>query len=127
MPTTKPTTKRIAAALVADILSVLLFTAVGRRNHAEGLTIGGIAETAWPFVTGTLIGWLVARAWRRPAAVAPTGVIVWFCTVAIGMALRKATSAGIATSFIVVATLATALLLLGWRTALRAVAARRRR
>jgi hypothetical protein len=40
---------------------------------------------------------------------------VWLCTVAIGMLLRKASSQGVAVSFVVVASLVTALLLLGWR------------
>jgi hypothetical protein len=79
------------------------------------MTITGVAETAWPFLTGTLLGWLATRGWRRPTAVIPTGVVVWLCTVAVGMALRKATGAGIALSFVAVATAATALLLLGWR------------
>jgi hypothetical protein len=50
--------------------------------------------------------------------VAPTGVVVWLCTVAVGMLLRKATSAGVAASFVVVASTVTALLLLGWRAVL---------
>ena len=74
-------------------------------------------STAWPFLTGTVVGWLVSRGWRRPTAVAPTGFVVWLCTVVVGMLLRKATSAGVAASFVVVATTVTALLLLGWRVA----------
>ncbi len=42
-------------------------------------------------------------------------------TVAVGMLLRKATSAGVAVSFVVVASAATAVLLLGWRVAVAAV------
>lgn len=128
MPTDEPgrdTRRRAGAALAADLACVLLFTSVGRRNHAEGLSLTGIAETAWPFLTGTLVGWLISRGWRRPAALVPTGVAVWLCTVAVGMALRKATGMGIAFSFITVATLATALLLLGWRAVLAGVARRR--
>jgi peptidoglycan/LPS O-acetylase OafA/YrhL len=103
------------AYLFVDVIAVLVFCAVGRRSHAEGLTIGGVATTAWPFLAGTAVGWLASRAWRRPTAVAPTGVIVWLCTAAVGMALRKASSAGVAASFVVVAASVTALLLLGWR------------
>ena len=110
-----------ALAAVADILGVLLFSTVGRRSHAEGLTVAGIADTAWPFLVGAAAGWLLSRAWRRPTAVAPTGVVVWLCTVAVGMLLRKATSAGVAVSFVIVATAATAVMLLGWRVALAAV------
>lgn len=105
------------AWLAVDVIGVLVFCAAGRRSHDEGLNITGIAVTAWPFLTGTVVGWLISRGWRRPAAVAPTGVIVWLSTVVVGMLLRKATSAGVAASFVVVATTVTALLLLGWRVA----------
>lgn len=114
-----PSLRSAAPALGADIVCVLAFTALGRRSHAEGVTFSGVAETAWPFLAGTLVGWLLSRAWQRPLAVAPTGLTVWISTVAIGMLLRKATGAGTATSFIVVATLVTGLLLLGWRTIAR--------
>ena len=104
-----------ALALLADLVCVVAFCAIGRRSHAEGLTVAGIAETSWPFLAGTAVGWLAARAWRRPLSLAPTGVLVWVCTVAVGMVLRTLSGQGVAVSFVVVASLATALLLLGWR------------
>ena len=106
------------AWLSVDVIAVLVFCAVGRRSHDEGLSITGLAATAWPFLAGTVSGWLVSRAWQRPTAVVPTGVVVWLCTVAVGMLLRKVSSAGVAASFVLVAALVTALLLLGWRAAL---------
>jgi hypothetical protein len=51
----------------------------------------------------------------------PTGVVVWLCTIIVGMLLRKAASQGVAASFVVVASLVTALLLLGWRAAARLI------
>ena len=111
-------TRRGLGWLGVDVACVLVFCAVGRRSHDEGLNAAGIATTAWPFLSGTGVGWLAARDWRRPTAVVPTGVVVWVCTVAVGMLLRKAASAGVAASFVVVASAATALLLLGWRAAL---------
>lgn len=113
------TRSRTPAALAADVVCVVVFCAIGRRSHAEGLTVAGVAETAWPFLTGTAAGWLLARAWRRPVALLPTGVVVWVSTVVIGMLLRKLTGQGTATSFIVVASLTTAALLLGWRASAR--------
>jgi Protein of unknown function (DUF3054) len=104
-------------ALATDVVCVVVFCTIGRRSHAEGLNVAGIAETAWPFLAGAGVGWLLSRGWRRPAAVVPTGLVVWLCTVVIGMLLRKATSGGTASSFVVVASLSTALLLLGWRAA----------
>ena len=107
------------APLVADVIGVLVFCAVGRRSHDEGLSVTGVATTAWPFLTGTVVGWLASRGWRRPTALVPTGVTVWLCTVVVGMVLRKASSAGVAASFVVVATSVTAVLLLGWRAVVR--------
>lgn len=103
--------------LALDVIGVLVFCAVGRRSHDEGLSIPGVATTAWPFLSGTVVGWLASRAWRRPTAVVPTGVVVWLCTVVVGMLLRKAGSAGVAASFVIVAASVTAVLLLGWRMA----------
>jgi hypothetical protein len=98
-----------------DVACVLVFCAIGRRSHDEGLNVASVAVTGWPFLSGTVLGWLVSQAWRRPTAVYPTGVAVWLCTVAVGMSLRKVTSSGVAGSFIVVAATVTAVLLLGWR------------
>jgi Protein of unknown function (DUF3054) len=103
------------AWLAVDVVGVLVFCAVGRRSHDEGLSATGVAATAWPFLTGTVIGWLASRGWRQPTAVVPTGVVVWLSTVVVGMVLRKVSSAGVAASFVVVAATVTALLLLGWR------------
>ncbi|BDY28640.1 DUF3054 domain-containing protein [Mycolicibacterium mageritense] len=113
-----------ALALLTDLVCVVVFCTIGRRSHAEGLTVSGIAETAWPFLTGTLVGWLVSRGWHKPTSLAPTGIAVWVATVAVGMLLRKATSATVAGSFIVVASLVTAALLLGWRAAFARVGRR---
>ncbi|BBY27404.1 DUF3054 domain-containing protein [Mycolicibacterium sediminis] len=107
--------RAVALALVADAACVLAFAAVGRRSHAEGLTVTGVLETAWPFLSGTALGWLIIRGWRNPSSVVPTGVAVWVATVVVGMALRRATSQGTAVSFVIVASLATGVLLLGWR------------
>jgi len=125
MPTAERSAARAAlVALLADVVCVLVFCAIGRRSHAEGITVGGVAQTAWPFLSGTAAGWLAARAWRRPASLAPTGIVIWVFTVAIGMLLRKVTSQGTAFSFVVVASLSTAILLLGWRLAARVLARR---
>ncbi|MCT7658906.1 DUF3054 domain-containing protein [Mycobacterium deserti] len=115
-------TRPAVVALATDIICVVVFCTVGRRSHDEGLNLVGIAETAWPFLAGTVVGWLLSRGWLRPTAVAPTGVTVWFCTVVVGMLLRKATGVGVATSFIVVASISTAVLLLGWRVGVRLMA-----
>lgn len=110
---------RAVSALGVDAVCVVAFCALGRRSHAEGLTVAGVAETAWPFLTGTAVGWLLSRGWRLPGALAPTGLTIWVSTVAVGMVLRKLTSAGVAPSFVVVASTVTGVLLLGWRALFR--------
>ncbi len=124
MPNPRSIRRTALFALAADAACVVLFTTVGRRNHDEGLSIAGIAETSWPFLTGAGVGWLLARGWRRPTAVTSTGLTVWVCTVAVGMLLRRATSEGTALSFVLVASLATGLLILGWRGVVAALSRR---
>ena len=121
MPTSERRT--VIAAFAADVALIALFAATGRRSHAEGVTAAGIADTAWPFIVGAATGWILSRGWRRPAAVAPTGVVVWIAAVTVGMLLRRLTGSGTAASFVLVATVVTGVLLLGWRV----LASRRRR
>ncbi|GMA26606.1 hypothetical protein GCM10025864_43650 [Luteimicrobium album] len=112
-------------AALADVVWVVAFAAIGRRSHDEHEGIAGVLATAWPFLVGVAVGWLVARAWRRPLALWPTAVAVWAATWAVGMLLRLATGQGIAPSFQVVAAVFLGLGLVGWR-ALAWVVARRR-
>jgi hypothetical protein len=116
-----------AGSAVADFCCVLLFVAIGRANHHDGGSLAGLWSTFWPFAAGTLIGLLAARFWRRPAAVLPTGVIVWLSTVAFGMILRVLAGQGTAATFIVVALAFLGLFQLGWRVAWRWLGAARRR
>ena len=117
-------TRPVALALVADAVCVVVFCTIGRRSHAEGLSVAGIAETAWPFLAGAGVGWLLSRGWRRPVTLAPTGIVVWVCTIVVGMLLRKATSQGVSPSVVVVASRVTAVLLRGWRGAAQLVSRR---
>lgn len=114
-------TRSAALAFLADVVCVVIFCAIGRRSHAEGITLAGVAHTSWPFLTGTVAGWALSRGWRRPTALNPTGLTVWVSTVVIGMLLRKASAQGVAVSFVIVASTVTAILLLGWRGAARLV------
>lgn len=108
-------------AMALDACCVLAFVVIGRASHASGETLGGIASTAWPFLAGLAIGWLAGRAWRRPLALAPAGVVAWLATVAAGMALRVVSGQGTAPAFIGVALVFLGLFLLGWRILARYV------
>ena len=105
----------LVRAAVLDMASVLVFVVIGRANHGDGEAVAGVASTAWPFLAGLAVGWLAARAWRRPAGLWPSGVTAWLGTVAVGMVLRVLAGQGTALSFIVVALVFLGLFLLGWR------------
>ncbi len=111
-----PLLRRPAAAFALDVVLVLGFAAVGRASHAETSPVLGAATTAWPFLVGTVVGWVVVRLRRKrwPLEVGP-GITVWFATVLFGMLLRLATGQGTALPFVAVATLTLAVLLIGWR------------
>ncbi|GAA1322048.1 DUF3054 domain-containing protein [Leucobacter albus] len=98
-----------------DAALVTVFAAIGRGSHAREATAAGLFETAWPFVAGLAIAWLLSLAWRRPAAPLRTGIPVWIGAVALGMLFRALSGQGTALPFVIVATLTLLLLLVGWR------------
>jgi hypothetical protein len=105
----------VRLAVVLDCCCVLLFVIIGRASHAKGESLGGIASTAWPFLTGLAGGWLAGRAWRRPFGLFPAGVGAWLGTFTGGMVLRVVSGQGTAVAFIGVALAFLGLFLLGWR------------
>ena len=106
---------RVAVAALADVVSIIVFVAIGRRNHDEGAAVDGIATVAAPFLISLAVGWFAARAWTRPMQVA-VAFIIWPITVALGMLLRNLVfDRGTALPFIIVATVVTGVFLIGWR------------
>ena len=117
-------TRRAVVAALADIVAIVVFVAIGRRNHNEGEAVDAIFTVAAPFLIALVLGWVAARAWRRPMQV-ETAFVIWPITVALGMVLRNLVfDRGTALPFIIVATVVTGVFLVGWRM-LAAVAERR--
>lgn len=117
-------TRRTVAAALADIVAIVVFVAIGRRNHNEGEAVDAILTVAAPFLIALAVGWIAARAWTRPMQV-ETAFVIWPITVAVGMILRNLVfDRGTALPFIIVATVVTGVFLVGWRM-LAAVAERR--
>jgi peptidoglycan/LPS O-acetylase OafA/YrhL len=98
-----------------DAACLTLFSAVGRRSHGEPFDPAGVLTTLWPFLAGLATAWLAGRLWRAPARVAPSGLVAWGGTLVLGMLLRVASRQGVQPSFVVVAAVVLAVLLLGWR------------
>ena len=101
------------AALLADVVVVLVFATVGRASHEEGLTLLGRGQVAWPFLVGTAAGLGWARTPTTTPARIKVGVRVWLLTLVVGMVLRRLTDAGTAASFVVVATVVLGVLFAG--------------
>lgn len=106
----------VAAALAADVAGVTAFVVAGRRTHADGDggLLDGVAGTAWPFLVALGVGWLLARAWRRPLALR-CGAVLWLSTVVLGLVLRGAAGGGLAPAFVAVTAAVLGLVLVGWR------------
>jgi hypothetical protein len=119
--TTRTNFRSVLIAAALDVVSVLVFVAVGRRNHDEGTAVGGVLEVAAPFLIALAIGWLVSLTWRQPMNLR-SGAIIWASTIVVGMILRNVIfDRGTATAFVIVATLFLGAVLLGWRAIARLV------
>jgi FtsH-binding integral membrane protein len=113
-------------SFVLDLVLVLAFVLIGRRSHDESDALTGILTTAWPFVSGLVLGWLVLVGFRWPFVTVLSGAVVTVVTVLVGMLLRHSSDQGVAVSFVIVATVVLAVFLIGWR-ALAILLAKRRR
>ncbi|MGC4962773.1 DUF3054 domain-containing protein [Gordonia sp. DT218] len=135
-----PTSKRslpMPATAVIDLVAVTVFVLIGRSSHEEGLAVVGVLQTLWPFAVGAAAGWSIAYVFShvrssdwfghdfRPEQIVPAGVVIWFCTVVVGMILRYLLHQGVAVSFIIVATISLGVFLIGWRAVAGFVARRR--
>lgn len=137
-------------AFLLDAVCVLAFAAGGRSSHEEAISLGGVAHTAWPFLVGLGVGWIVLLAAARRAgagtpAVAdaeagtpgrpdrdhvspvPAGVVLVLTSWALGMGLRLLTGQGASGAFPIVALAFLAVTLIGWRLVATLVSRRARR
>ena len=107
--------RQVRLAAIIDVVAVVAFVIIGRNNHDEGSALSGIVKVAAPFLIGLALGWLAARAWQSPIAVA-TGIVIWLVTIIAGLILRKISfGGGTALPFIIVASLFNLATLVGWR------------
>lgn len=108
--------RQATRAFLIDLVIVIAFVVIGRRNHDEGLSLGGLIGTLAPFLIALVLVWLLARIWREPISLR-SGVIVWIGTIMLGMVLRRfAFDDGTATAFVIVATVFVGAFTNGWRT-----------
>lgn len=116
--TPAPTSSALAPAL--DLLALLIFALLARLAHDDGSGFSVLRwlDTAWPFMLGAAIVWgiLLATGTRATGRALRTGVFVWLGSLVVGLGIWAIRNAAIPHwSFILVATLMSALLLFGWR------------
>ncbi len=109
--TTRPSRRAVITTAIVDVVAVVVFVAIGRRNHNEGTALSGILGVAAPFLIALGASWIGLRTWREPFNRASL-IATWVITVFVGLLLRRLVfDRGIATSFIIVATITLGVLL----------------
>lgn len=120
--------KKVGLLLAGDAAMLLLFAAIGRINHAEGMSVAAVIDTALPFI----IGWFAtgpftgaygkeAQGWSAPKA-AGAAAKSWAVALPVGHVIRAAGRGYLPPTPFLIASLGTTLVLLvGYRTAVAAV------
>lgn len=128
----------LAVTALLDLVAVTVFMVIGRLDHHHGFDPLNFLQSWWPFAVGAAAGWSISYVYSHVRSSEmlhhdfapdrmPTGVVVWVFAVAVGMVLRFILHQGVATSFIIVATCALAVLILGWRLVVAQLRRLRRR
>lgn len=108
-----------AGALVADASCVLLFVAIGARNHDSGGGLTGTLGIGVPFWIALAAAWALTPVRREPTSTRSM-TVVWVVTVAGGMLLRNVVFGdGTAPVFIAVTAVFLGATMAGWRALAR--------
>lgn len=103
--TTRHSQRAVITAAIVDVVAVVVFVAIGRRNHDEGTAISGVLSVAAPFLIALVVSWFGMRTWVEPFT-RTSWAATWIITVVVGLLLRRFVfDRGIATPFIIVATI----------------------
>jgi hypothetical protein len=109
--TTRLSQRALITTAIVDVLAVVVFVAIGRRNHDEGTAISGVLSVAAPFLIALIASWVGLRTWNEPYT-RRSWAATWAITVFVGLLLRRLVfDRGIATPFIIVATITLGVLL----------------
>ena len=109
--TTRLSQRAVITTAIVDVVAVVVFVAIGRRNHDEGTAISGVLSVAAPFLIALIASWVGLRTWNEPYT-RRSWAATWAITVFVGLLLRRLVfDRGIATPFIIVATITLGVLL----------------
>lgn len=105
---------RTTGAFALDAGLVLGFVTLSRLSHGQQIGPDGVFGTAWPFLVGLVIGWLLTRSWLGTLTFW-SAFGIFACTLAVGIAFRRLTFTGAQPSFVAMAFSVLSVLLMGWR------------
>ncbi len=109
--------------LVADLVAVVVFAAIGRASHGED-GLAGLVVTAAPFLAAALAAWATPWARSEPVSVR-AGFLTVGVTAVLGLALRWGFTGDVpAWQFVLVTFGTLAVLMLGWRAVAALTSAR---
>jgi hypothetical protein len=100
--------------LVADLVAVIVFAAIGRASHGED-GLAGLVATAAPFLAAALAAWATPWARAEPVSVR-AGFLTVGVTAVLGLLLRWGFTGHVPPwTFVLVTIASLAVLMLGWR------------
>lgn len=108
------------SALAADVVAIAVFALFARIAHQTDdmpLNFFGWLSTLWPFLVGVALSWviIIAAKWNGDRII-PAGISAWIVTVVVGLGIWTVRHGEFPHwSFILVATISSGLLMLGWR------------
>lgn len=109
-------------AIAMDTLAIAVFALLARIAHQTDempLNFTGWLSTLWPFLVGVALAWVIvtfASSRNGKADGQGNGVIIWLITVATGLIIWGIRNQQLPHwSFVIVASVMSALLMLGWR------------
>lgn len=111
-------------APLIDVLALALFAVLARLAHG-GLSFSSWVDAFWPWTVGALVGWVIIMT-AKLSGLWKEGTVVWLSAIIGGMALWMLVNGRLPHwSFLIVATVMSALFFFGWR-AIAAFASRSR-
>ena len=97
-----------------DVLALALFAILARLAHG-GLSFSSWVDAFWPWTVGALAGWVIIMA-TKLSGLWKEGLVVWLSAIVGGMALWILVNGRLPHwSFLIVATVMSALFFFGWR------------
>ncbi len=115
-----------------DALAIALFALLARMAHQSEempFTFAGWLSTLWPFLLGVVLAWVVIAALKWDGVrIVPAGLSAWIITAVTGLAIWGLNNGSVPHwSFIIVASVMSGLLMLGWRAGAIPIQRRRAR